>query len=191
MHLAVTEGVIAGVFVGGIGKRMGRRAKGLMEAPGGGTLVQRWVALLDGLGIDRVVLVGRHEEYEALGIDMIDDEPKGIGPLGGLAALLRQTAVSRALVFACDMPFVSPSLVSRLLSAPDAAIVAPRRNGHWEPLCARYDARRVLPVALRRIAAGQHALQPLLIEVGAVALPIDPHEEDDLRDWDSPEDVSS
>jgi molybdopterin-guanine dinucleotide biosynthesis protein A len=191
MRVVATEGIIAGVFVGGTGTRMGRRAKGLMEAPGGGTLVERWVGLLGSLGIDRVVLVGRHEAYDALGIDVIDDEPTGIGPLGGLAALLRQTGVSRALAFACDMPFVSPSLVARLLSAPDAPVVAPRRSGHWEPLCARYDAKRVLPVALRRIAAGKHALQPLLIEVGAVALPIEPHEEDDLRDWDCPEDVSS
>ena len=185
----VAEPVIAGVFVGGAGRRMGGCAKGMLEAPGGGTLVERAVAVLRAAGVAHVLLVGRHDGYDALGLEMIDDESGGIGPLGGLAALLRRAGPSRALALACDMPFVSAALVARLLSARVAPVVAPRRDGHWEPLCARYDAARVLPAALRRIAAGAHALQPLLIECGAVALPLDPREEDELRDWDTPEDA--
>jgi molybdopterin-guanine dinucleotide biosynthesis protein A len=184
------EGVLAGVFVGGVGTRMGRRAKGMLEAPGGGTLVERWLAILGEARVRRVLLVGRHEAYGALGLEMIEDEPGGIGPIGGLAALLRRAGASRALALACDMPFVSPGLVERLLSAPDAPVVAPRREGLWEPLCARYDAERVLPGVLRRIAAGEHSLQPLLMEAGATPLPLDPGEAGELRDWDTPDDVS-
>lgn len=189
MLLLSGEGVLAGVFVGGVGRRMGRRAKGMLEAPGGGTLVERWLAVLGEVGVRRVLLVGRHEAYGALGLETIEDDPGGIGPIGGLAALLRRAGASRALALACDMPFVSPGLVERLLSAPEAPIVAPRRDGLWEPLCARYDAERVLPEVLRRIAAGEHSLQPLLTEAGATPLPLGPGEAGDLRDWDTPDDV--
>jgi molybdopterin-guanine dinucleotide biosynthesis protein A len=184
------EPVLGGVFVGGAGRRMGRCAKGMLEAPGGGTLVERAVAALRGAGVAHVLLVGRHDGYEKLGLEMIDDEPGGIGPLGGLAALLRRAGPSRALALACDMPFVSAALLARLRSAQGAPVVAPRRDGLWEPLCARYEATRVLPAVLRRIGAGEHALQPLLAECGAVALPLDPRDEDELRDWDTPEDLS-
>ncbi len=181
--------MLAGVFVGGAGKRMGERAKGLLEAPGGGTIVERWLAVLRDAGVAQVVLVGRHQAYGGLGLDTIDDEPAGVGPIGGLAALLRRAGAAHALALACDMPFVSRELVARLIAAPAAAVVAPRRDGHWEPLCARYDASRVLSLALRRIAAGQRALQPLLAEAGAIELPLEPGEASELRDWDTPDDV--
>jgi molybdopterin-guanine dinucleotide biosynthesis protein A len=87
------------------------------------------------------------------------------------------------------MPFVSVGLVERLVAAPDAAIVAPRRNGVWEPLCARYDAQQVLPCALRRVAAGRYSLQSLLEEVGAAPLSLEPGDAAQLRDWDAPEDM--
>ncbi len=191
------EGVLAGVFVGGAGKRMGERAKGLLEAPGGGTIVERWLTVLRDAGVSQVVLVGRHpdreggrhEAYEGLGLETIEDEPAGVGPIGGLAALLRRAGAAHALALACDMPFVSRGLVARLIAAPAAAVVAPRRNGFWEPLCARYDASRVLSLALRRIAAGQRALQPLLGEAGAVELRLEPGEASELRDWDTPDDL--
>ena len=182
------EGLIAGIFVGGAGRRMGRLAKGLLEAPGGGTLVDRWRAVLDEVGVARVVLVGRHPAYGSLDLETIDDEPSGVGPIGGLAALLRRAGGSRALALACDMPFVSAALVERLAAAPEAPVVAPRRNGVWEPLCARYDAAQVLPHARRRIAACEYSLQSLLAEAGAAPLSPEPGDAPQLRDWDVPED---
>jgi molybdopterin-guanine dinucleotide biosynthesis protein A len=185
--------VVAGVFVGGRGKRFGGAAKGLLRAPGGGTLVDRWRGVLGEAGVE-VVLVGRHEAYASLDLETIDDTPPGIGPLGGLIALLTRAARTRdgqALALACDMPFVSASLVRRLVAAPPAPIVAPWRDDHWEPLCARYDASVVLPHAQRRLAAGKHSLQPLLVDLGAVALTPDPADARELDDWDEPGDRGS
>ena len=188
-RLPSTPEWIAGVFVGGAGNRMGKLPKGLLEAPGGGTLVDRWRAVLHEVGVRRVFLVGRHPAYCAVGLDPIDDEPSGVGPIGGLVALLRHARASPVLALACDMPFVSMGLVQRLVAAPEAAVVAPRRNGIWEPLCARYDAAQVLPCALRRIAAGRYSLQSLLAEVGAAPLSLEPGDAAQLRDWDAPEDM--
>jgi molybdopterin-guanine dinucleotide biosynthesis protein A len=163
----------------------------MLRAPEGGTLVERWIALLARAGVGAVVLVGRGEAYEGLGIDRVDDEPAGIGPLGGLVALLRRAGARHALALACDMPFVPDSLVAKLLAAPAAAIVAPRRDGRWEPLFALYDAPRVLGLATRRVKTGDHSLQGLLGAASAAELPVAPEEAWALRDWDAPDDLVS
>jgi molybdopterin-guanine dinucleotide biosynthesis protein A len=182
---------IAGVFVGGAGTRMGGRPKGLLPGPGGATLVARWVTLLGELGVP-VVLVGEGSAYQGLGLPMLADEPPGIGPLGGLVALLRHAGGAPVLALACDLPFAPRALVERLLGAPfDAPVVAPRRDGRWEPLFARYEAARVLPRAVARAASEHHGLQGLLDDVGADVLPLLPDEETELRDWDSPADVAA
>ena len=185
---------LAGVFVGGRAVRMGGRPKGLMRGPDGLTLVERWTALLGDLNV-LVVLVGDASDYAAVGIPALADDPPGIGPLGGLVALLRhaqQVGACSALALACDMPFVSRALVQRLLAAtPDAPVVAPRRDGRWEPLCARYDPARILPLAVAQAASARHSLQPLLDEAGAAELPLLPHECGELHDWDSPDDVTA
>jgi molybdopterin-guanine dinucleotide biosynthesis protein A len=103
-------------------------------------------------------------------------------------ALLRRAGEGQALAFACDMPFVSRALVDRLLLAPPAPVVAPRREGKWEALCARYDARRVLPHALQQIAGARHSLQGVLDEARAVELALDPDQQRELHDWDTPGD---
>jgi molybdopterin-guanine dinucleotide biosynthesis protein A len=168
---------------------MGGAPKGLMRTPGGETIVGRWRSVFDALGIP-VVLVGAHDGYASLALEMLADDPPGIGPLGGLVALLMRAGTARAIAVACDMPYVSRALVERLARAPSAAaIIAPRRDGRWEPLFARYDAPLVLPIARTRIAAGRHALQGLLDEARADELPLAPEEMGELRDWDSPSDV--
>jgi molybdopterin-guanine dinucleotide biosynthesis protein A len=181
--------LVAGIFVGGPGSRMGGVPKGLLRGPDGVTLVERWRALLDALGVE-VVLVGSAGPYASTGLPALADEPAGIGPLGGLVALLRRAGPRTALALACDMPFVSRGLVERLLGAPTGpSVVAPRRDGLWEPLCARYDAARVLPAAAAHAASPYHSLQRLLESVGAAELPLGPGDREDLRDWDTPDDV--
>jgi molybdopterin-guanine dinucleotide biosynthesis protein A len=180
---------LAGIFVGGAGARMGGIAKGLLRTVGGTTIIDRWRRILDGLDV-QAVLVGEREEYSQLGIEIVVDRPKGIGPLGGLIALLGRAKCSPALALACDMPSVSAALVERLLQAPqDAPIVAPRREGRWEPFCARYDPARVLPAAEQLVLTGDRSLKRLFQIVGAEELLLSPREESELLDWDTPEDV--
>jgi molybdopterin-guanine dinucleotide biosynthesis protein A len=168
---------------------MGGRAKGLLSLPDGVTLVERWRAMLVSMGVS-VVLVGEGAPYVGLGLPMLHDEPRGVGPLGGLVALLRHAGTHAALALACDMPFVPRALVERLLAvADDAPIVAPRRDDRWEPLCARYDPARVLPLAIARVASTNRSLQRLLDDAGAAELRLSPDEGVLLRDWDWPEDV--
>lgn len=167
---------------------MGGAAKGLLRTASGETIVERWAALFDRLGIERV-LVGGRPEYAALGWRQIDDDPEARGPLAGVLALLSEAGDRAAIAVACDMPFVSDALVSALLAAPAAPIVAPRDAHGWQPLFARYDAARVLPIARAQARAGRFALQALLDGAGAVELALQPAQRTELRDWDAASDI--
>jgi molybdopterin-guanine dinucleotide biosynthesis protein A len=160
---------------------MGGRAKGLLVAPSGETIVARWTGLFARVGLP-CVLVGSRPEYADLGLPIVEDDPPGVGPLGGLAGLL---AGGPAVAVACDMPHVSEALLRRLVAgSPAAPILAPRRGRRWEPLFARYDAS-VLPLVRARLAGGRLGLQGLLDEAGAAELPVGETEWAELEDWDT------
>jgi molybdopterin-guanine dinucleotide biosynthesis protein A len=181
------EGIVAGIFVGGRSSRMGGQPKGLLELTPGLTLVGRWRALFQGLGI-ACVLVGESAAYAGEGVPAIADA-EAEGPLGGLLALLAHAGDRVAVAVACDMPFVSDALVTRLVEeAPAPALVA-RRGGRWEPFFARYDARAILPLAEASARSGARSLQAILDAVGARELALSPDEAAQLDDWDTPADA--
>lgn len=177
---------------------MGGVAKGLLDAPCGRPIVARTRALVEAEGA-RCVLVGEHPAYAELGIPIVSDDPCASGPLAGLLALLEFTAKTEgnsgmALAIACDMPQLTPAFVHRLLTAPAAPVVAPRRwhvarGWLWEPLAARYDPNVVLASARAFALRGERRLQSLLDEVGVVPLTLEPGDDHALVDWDSPTDI--
>lgn len=169
---------------------MGGAPKGLLRVGSGETIIERWASIFDRLGIERA-LVGVRPEYAATGWRQLEDDSEARGPLAGLLALLELAGERRAIAVACDMPHVTDSLVRRLIEAgtEGALIVAPRQDARWQPLFARYDAPRVLPIARAQARGGQMALQSLLDRAGAVELAIDEAERHELRDWDAPEDI--
>lgn len=190
---------LAGILVGGRGRRMGGVAKGLLVAPSGETIVERWLRVLRAHDLE-VVLLGDAGPYAHLGIEALADERgdhavrsdgslAALGPIGGAAALLARAAPT-ALLVGCDMPHVSSALVGRLLAhAPEAAVVAPWVAGRWQTMLARLD-RRALPEVRRRLSLGEARLQALFEACGAVALPLSAAEELELRDWDTPADLA-
>ena len=141
-----------GVFVGGQGRRMGGVAKGLLVFDGL-TLIERVLracrAAATPGALEHVYLVGNAAPYVAMGVPSLDDAPAGMGPIGGLRALLlqaRQLGVD-ALAVAVDLPYLDDRLVRRLcLEQPGAAALAPRQEGRWQPLFARYQPDAALPV---------------------------------------------
>jgi molybdopterin-guanine dinucleotide biosynthesis protein A len=187
---------VVGVFVGGRALRLGGVAKGLLRAPGTGEPIVSRLARISREAIpdSEFVLVGDASEYGELGYASIADDPKGVGPIGALIALLSHAhRLGRdAIALAADLPFVSRDLVVRLSEhAPASAAVAPRIDGIWHPLFARYESVRSLAAARTTLAEGNRALHRVLSELGASAaeLPLTPDEAALLRDWDTPEDV--
>jgi len=187
---------LVGIFVGGQARRMGGVPKGLLRSPSGEPLVTRLAQLaLETLDAPRVVLVGGAGPYLALGLENLDDDPPGIGPLGGLVALLAhaERADTRyAVALATDLPYLEAPLLERLVAhAPAAAAVAARPDGIWQPLCARYAPTEALSAARTCISRGNHALHAVLDALGprAAELVLSPQEIPQLRDWDTPDDV--
>ncbi|MBX3206566.1 MAG: NTP transferase domain-containing protein [Labilithrix sp.] len=181
---------VAGIFVGGRASRMGGIAKGLLVAPDGEPIVARTRRILEEAGAV-CVLVGAHPAYFQLGLEVVPDDPGAEGPLAGLLALLARAGDRPALAVACDMPLFGRAIVRRLLEAPLAPIVAPRRRAPelgrdvWEPLFARYDSAVVLSTARALAARGERKLQRLLDAAGAQPLALTPEEEATLTDWDT------
>jgi molybdopterin-guanine dinucleotide biosynthesis protein A len=186
---AARPGMVGGILVGGLSKRMGYRPKGLLRAPDGQTIVERWCRLFRAQGHE-VVLVGNHPAYAHLGVRCLEDERQGCGPIGGLLALLRHAGEGSAVAVACDMPYVSERLLRALSEHPSpAAVVAPRGPRGWEPLFARYRAREVLPQALALADSGRHSLQTLLDALPTERWELDAIDAAELRDWDQPNDL--
>ncbi len=163
-----------GIFVGGRSTRMGGAPKGLLVGPTGETLLARVMRVAASVG--EVIVVG---DASAYGVASIPDDPPGIGPLGGLRALL---AGGSAIAVACDMPYVEAEHLRALAEHPSRApIVAARRDQRWEPFFARYDAS-----VLGALTDSERSLQRLFAKLSPVELAIDPHA---LDDWDTPDDI--
>jgi len=145
--------------------------------------------------LPRICLVGESSAYAAPhGVLRVEDDPCGVGPMGGLRAFLRGLSpVTAGLVIAGDLPFLSEQLIMRLLSeAPGAAALAPRElDGRWQPLFARYEPRVIVPEIDAALSAGQTSLQHLFARLGQRALPLElaTSERNCLQDWDRPCDV--
>lgn len=172
--------------------------KGLLPAPkkSGGderTLVEALVREFRAAAPSgEVVLLGHHPAYAGFGLPELSDAPAGVGPIGGLRALLLEAERrgSRALLCGCDLPFVERALFRRFLTEqPDAAALAAKRDGHFEPFPSRFEPAGVLGALDQQLAAGRHSLVALLEAFGACELPLGPGEGRVLRDWDEPSDI--
>jgi molybdopterin-guanine dinucleotide biosynthesis protein A len=195
MTVTVEARPLVGLLVGGHARRFSGQKKGNLPLPDGRTVLTRLVAECERAlpGVE-LVLVGSSDGYEELGLQTLTDDPAGIGPLGGLRALLcyaRESGRSGALVFACDLPYVTAAFMARLArEAPHAHALAPRDGELWQALAARY-AVASLPVIEQTLASGERSFQRLFARLGehAVELELQPNEHDTLSDWDRPEDV--
>jgi molybdenum cofactor guanylyltransferase len=182
--------VLVGIFAGGRGSRMGGFNKAELLAPDTGEpLRSRLVRIAAELGLDAVIAGGP----SVPGRLVLEDDPKDIGPLGGLGALLAHAGDRPVVALACDLPYVQPVLLARLAHEPSpAAVLAPRdpETGKWHALFARYDPVRVRP-ALRAVTArGERSFQALLRELDVAELSLDDAEHAQLRDWDHPGDMT-
>jgi molybdopterin-guanine dinucleotide biosynthesis protein A len=185
--------MIAGIFVGGKSSRMGGLAKGrLLARDTSEPLIVRTSRLLSALGVTPM-LIGAAEAYADLAPELarVADTPGGVGPLGGLHALLTAAQGEHVVALACDMPFLSATLLEELIRAPAAEdVLAPKgTQGFWEPFCARYQVATVLPAVTAALAAQERSLRALFARVSVRELLLDDAARGELRDWDSKEDM--
>ncbi|HUB02837.1 MAG TPA: molybdenum cofactor guanylyltransferase [Terriglobales bacterium] len=133
------------LLAGGKSSRMGTNKAFLNFA--GTTLLDRALTTLKSVAID-VTIIGDPATFADSGAVIADLFP-GCGPLGGIHAALAHSSADLNLMFAVDMPFVSPELLRFLLSAAEASntiITVPRTTRGFQPLCAVY-RRDFFPIA--------------------------------------------
>jgi len=138
------------VLCGGQSQRMGRPKAWLPVA--GELMLPRVVRLLGEAVRPVVVVAAPDQEVPPLSADVVvvRDEAKGRGPLQGLAAglIALRGRAEAAYLSSCDVPFVQPAFVRRLIDLlGDAAICVPRAGGYHHPLAAVYRLEVVNAVA--------------------------------------------
>jgi molybdenum cofactor guanylyltransferase len=152
------------ILAGGKSTRMGTD-KAFVEYAGR-TLLARTLGLARSVASD-VRIVGGKEKFAAFA-PVVEDVIRDCGPLGGIHAALLASSTELNVMLAVDVPFVSWAFLQYLITqargAPEAAVVVPRGDGGWQPLCAVY-RREFAGVAERALLAGRNRIDRLFDEV--------------------------
>ena len=154
------------ILVGGRSSRMGTAKSRLQFS--GQTSVERIAAELRTV-TSRISLVGPDSAGFDPDLRIVPDTHQQWGALGGIHAALGACRSDWALIVACDLPFVTRDLGSRLLvlSRPELpdAIVPIQPDGRPQPLCALYRREPCRLEAEKLIARGEHTPRALLANV--------------------------
>lgn len=181
------------VLCGGRSTRMGKSKAHLMF--GNETLLQRIVRILKQV-VEPVVVVAapaQHLPQLPADVEVVRDQEEGLGPLSGLLGGLKALVgkADAAFVSSCDVPFLQPAYIRRVLAdLAYASVVIPEVEGRLHPLAAAYGIeclsaaqqllreRRLRPVFLcdlmptRRLNAQQIAeVDPQLLSLRNVNTP--------------------
>lgn len=111
-----------------------------------------------------IVTDDRKQIGQIKGANVVEDLVKGCGPMAGIYTGLKVISNDRAFFVACDMPFLHPGLISRLLdSAKDGSLdcVIPHSDKGIEPLHAVY-AKSILAGLEDALSRGELSIRQLL-----------------------------
>jgi molybdopterin-guanine dinucleotide biosynthesis protein A len=151
------------VLCGGQSKRMGRPKAWLPFA--GEIMLPRVVRLLSEAVHPIVVVAAPDQDVPDLppGVLVVRDEEKGRGPLQGLAAGLNalRGQAEAAYLSSCDVPFLQPAFVRRLLELlGDHLVCVPHVGAYHHPLAAIY--RTSVVETVNRLLA-ENRLRPFFL----------------------------
>jgi molybdopterin-guanine dinucleotide biosynthesis protein A len=119
-----------------------------------------------------------------LGLESTSDIFEQWGALGGLHAALAACRMEWSLIVACDLPFVTAKLFTRLagLRPGFEAVVPVQQNGYVQPLCALYRVDPCLERCETLIKAGDR--RPLALLEAVKSRRVEFAEISDLADAD-------
>lgn len=123
------------IQAGGQSRRMGRD-KALLPFLGQ-ALIQRVFARLAPMADELIITTNNPKDYAFLNLPLFGDMRPGRGALGGLYTALACASHPLVAVVACDMPFVSPKLLTyqaRLLEEEACDVAIPFTGNGYEPL---------------------------------------------------------
>ena len=153
MKLRVTGVILAG----GMSTRLGRDKA--VEPLAGQPLIGRVLSMLSDVTDTSVVVVNDEARGAELplpeDVDVAVDAYPDSGSLGGIFTGLQAASADWALVVACDMPFLNPTLLARMLELrTDHDVIVPVLDGRPEPTHALY-SKACLPHMEERLQHGK------------------------------------
>lgn len=171
----------ASMIIRGEGLTQARRALGLL-----GTLCERtYISLREGQSVPD----------GGEGVPILHDSGDAEGPLCGMLAAFREAPVAAWLVMACDLPFVTPEVLTRLVEChreqPGQPFVAyaNSHDGLPEPLCAIYGPS-ALPILQKHAARGNFSPRRIMTEENTVLLDLPAGSAASLTNINTPQDVA-
>jgi len=153
LRIQTTTGII---LAGGKSTRYGRN-KAFAEIHGT-PLIERVITIMGSVFDHLLLVTNTPDEYAHLGLPMVQDLIKGLGPLGGIYTGLASTSDDAGFCVACDMPFLNAQLVRAMVNLwEDCDVVAPRVDWMIEPLHALY-SKSCLKHMKEHIDSGGHQI---------------------------------
>ena len=136
--------VSAAILAGGANKRFHGKTKANIQISGV-RIIARTVKVLHELFNDIIIVTNTPEEFKGYqSFNLVPDEIKNVGPLGGIHAAMQVAKNDAVFVFASDMPCISSEIVKKHIEfyhkrKCDAAI--PRIKDFKEPLHSIYNKK--------------------------------------------------
>ena len=171
--------VTAIVLAGGKGSRLGGVDKALLEI-GGRRTIDRVLAALDGLATEAVAVVNEDRLADVTGVRRIADPAPHAGVLPAVHAALDAAREPLCLLVACDMPFLQPALLRRLVELAEGYdVVIPHVEGQPQPMHAVYRREPCRAAVADSLARGRRRMIAFLDAVRVRTL-----SEDEVRSVD-------
>ncbi len=165
------------ILLGGKSSRYGSN-KAFVEIDGL-RLVDRVAGVMQSIFPRVILLTNTPEEYAYLQLPMVEDLVKGFGPMGGIYTGLMTLSDEIGFFVACDMPFLSESLIRHMVEVRgDFDAVVPRMGWMLEPLHALY-SKKCLPVIREAIEQNQHQILKSFAKLRVRYV-----DDEELRLWD-------
>lgn len=181
-HKAKYTGI---VLAGGLSSRMGRD-KSRMEWQGQ-SLLERAVDLLTPLCAELLISANTGEE-RLYGQRVIADKLPSRGPLSGIHASLTESRTQMNILIPCDMPLLTPGLISHLMeNALPGRVSLPYLQGESMPLPAVLP-RGLAPLLEENIQKGEYKLMKSIYQADPVLISCDRFDVREFRNINRPED---
>ena len=163
--------ICAALFAGGASRRMGTD-KALL--PWRGSTLVRYLAGELGFFSEKILSAQKASLLPGADWRLVPDLRSDCGPLGALESVLSTMRSDAALCVACDLPFFTRELGQAMLRAfreGADCLICRDETGRVHPVCAIYQ-RRILPVVIERLQAGDFRMMHLLANLKTDYFPV-------------------
>jgi molybdenum cofactor guanylyltransferase len=170
MEISTINNLTGIILSGGKSSRMGLN-KALIEIDGI-KIIERIYNILKKITTN-IIISSNTDVYTFLQEQYIEDEIKGIGPIGGLYSCLKKSSTKYNIVTTCDMPFIPIQLYKLFVSLSEGYdATVPLFNDNIEPLVGVYNVS-TLSFIENAINQKEYSVQNLLKKMNCKLIKVD------------------